>query len=57
MAIYLSNTRNICCYIICQFVDKLSIRDTISSHMITEVSVILFKHFLFSQKHVLEFQP
>ena len=31
------------------FVDKLSITDVISSHVITEVSAILFNYLLFSQ--------
>ena len=38
------------------FVDTISITVIISSHMITEVSSILFKDLLFSQIHVLEFQ-
>ena len=35
------------------FVDKLSITDVISSHVITEVSAILFNYLLFSQMQML----
>ena len=35
------------------FVDTISITDILSSHAITEVSVILFKYLLFAQIHVL----
>ena len=38
------------------FVDTISIADIISSHVITKVSVILFKYLLFSQMHALGFQ-
>ena len=38
------------------FVDTISRTDIISSHVITEVSEILFKCLLFSQMHVVGFQ-
>ena len=38
------------------FVDTLSVTFTVSSHTITKLSLILFQHLRFSQKHVLGFQ-
>ena len=38
------------------FVDKVSIPITIPSHLVTEVSAILFKYLLLSQMHVLGFK-
>ena len=38
------------------FVDKLFIKITISSYLVTEVSTTLFKYLLSSQIHVLRFQ-
>ena len=38
------------------FVDTISITVIFSSHLITEVSAILFKYLLLSQIHVLGFQ-
>ena len=38
------------------YVVKLSMKITISSHLVTEVSATLFKYLLFSKKYVLGFQ-
>ena len=45
------------CIVFITFTDTLFVKYVISSHAITESSTTRFNYLLFSQRHMLEFQP